>query len=245
MCPASSQQPSPGKALAFATTHWSVVVHARGDSPSAEQALGQLCSAYWYPLYAFVRRQGRAPHDAQDLTQEFFARLLEKQWLKDVERERGRFRSWLLAAMKHFLANEWDKRRAEKRGGAIAFVSIDETAESRFAHEAADPAAPEILYDRRWALTLLDHVLTRLREEYAAAGKLAQFDALKDTLTGDRTPYAEVATRLGSTEGAMKVAAHRLRERYRDLIRAEISETVAEPGEVEDELRHLPSTLSR
>lgn len=243
--PESAATP-PGSAREFHTTRWSVVLAAGGDASRAQPALTTLCRAYWYPLYAFVRRQGVAPHDAQDLTQEFFARLLEKEWLASVQRERGRFRSWLLAAMKHFLANEWDKSRAKKRGGGIAFVSIDEmSAESRYAHEPADTTTAETLYDRRWALTLLDRVLARLREEFVAAGKLAHFEALKGALTGDRTPYSEIATALGTTEGAVKVAVHRLRERYRDIIRAEIAETVSTPAEVEDEMRHLLAALSR
>jgi RNA polymerase sigma-70 factor (ECF subfamily) len=240
----ASEAPQPA-GRGFCTTHWSLVLAARGDTARAQPALAALCHAYWYPLYAFVRRQGVAPHDAQDLTQEFFARLLEKEWLNAVARERGRFRSWLLAALKHFLANEWDKSRAQKRGGGLAFVSIDDTsAESRYVHEPADHTTAETLYDRRWALTLLDRVLARLREEFVVAGKAAHFEALKGTLTGDRTPYAEIAATLGTSEGAVKVAVHRLRERYRDLIRAEIAETVGSPAEVEDELRHLLAALS-
>ena len=231
--------------MSFCSTHWSIVLAARGDSAPAQAALAQLCQSYWYPLYAFVRRQGVAPHDAQDLTQEFFARLIAKEWLDAVRRERGRFRSWLLAAMKHFLANEWDKSRARKRGGGVQFVSIDDaTAETRYAQEPADLATADRLYDRRWALTLLDRVLARLRKEMADAGKVVQFDALKFCLTGDKTAYAEVAVTLGMSEGAVKVAVHRLRERYRDFIRAEITETVATPAEVDDEMRHLLAALS-
>ena len=165
MPPSASDQPAGGR-REFATTHWSLVLAAGGDTRGAQPALAALCDAYWYPLYAFIRRQGLAPHDAQDLTQEFFARLIEKEWLGAVQRERGRFRSWLLAALKHFLANEWDKSRARKRGGGVQFVSIDDaTAESRYAQEPADLATADRLYDRRWALTLLDRVLARLREE--------------------------------------------------------------------------------
>ncbi len=230
----------------FATTRWSIVLAAKAGSTEADGgALAELCRAYWYPLYAFVRRQGHEPHDAQDLTQEFFARLLGKHWLDGVERSRGRFRSWLLAAMKHFLANEWDKSRARKRGSGQAPLSLDATdAESRYAHEPADYATADKLYDRRWALTLLDQVLALLRDEMAAAGKLAQFEALKFSLTGEKCAYTEVGSTLGMSEGAVKVAVHRLRERYRDLIRAEIAETVATPDEVDDELRHLLAALS-
>jgi RNA polymerase sigma factor (sigma-70 family) len=235
----------PLKARDFHTTHWSMVLAARGAATGAPAALAKLCEDYWYPLYAFIRRQGHAPHDAQDLTQEFFARLLEKGWLAGVERERGKFRSWLLASMKHFLANEWDKARALKRGGDSTFITFDDdSAEARYRREPADLATADLLYDRRWALTLLDRVLARLREEFVAAGKVAQFDALKGALTGEKTAYAGIATTLGMTEGAVKVAAHRLRERYRGLIRAEIAETVATPADVDDEMRHLLAALS-
>ena len=229
----------------FHTTRWSVVLSAQGDTTGAETALAKLCATYWYPLYAFVRRQGHGPHDAQDLTQEFFARLLAKGWLADVARERGKFRSWLLASAKHFLANEWDRAKAIKRGGRTTLVSFDDdSAEMRYRQEPADIASPEILFDRRWALTLLDQVLARLREEMVAADKLAHFDALKFCLTGEKTAHADVAAQLGMTEGAVKVAVHRLRERYRAVLRAEIAETVATPAEIDGELRHLLAALS-
>jgi RNA polymerase sigma-70 factor (ECF subfamily) len=214
-------------------------------STHAHAALARLCELYWYPLYAFVRRQGHAPHDAQDLTQEFFARLLEKGWLSAVRQQHGRFRSWLLASVKHFLANEWDWLKAEKRGGRAQIVSIDEvTAEGRYREEPADSETAERLFDRRWATTLLDRVLARLRAEFSADGKTAHFDALKETLTGDSRPYTEIAEELGMSEGAVKVAVHRLRERYRNLIRTEVAETVAAPGEVDAELRHLLNSLA-
>jgi RNA polymerase sigma-70 factor (ECF subfamily) len=229
----------------FHTTHWSVVLHARGDSTGAQRSLARLCEAYWYPLYAFARRQGHAPHDAQDLTQEFFARLLAKGWLDAVARERGKFRSWLLASMKHFLANEWDRAQAQKRGGRTTIVSFDDdSAEARYRREPADPVTADRLYDRGWALTLLDRVLARLREEAAQSGKLAQFDALKGALTGEKAPYAEIGATLGMSEGAVKVAVHRLRERYRALLRAEVADTVATATEIDDELRHLLAALS-
>ena len=229
----------------FHTTRWSMVLHARGDSAGAQASLAQLCGVYWYPLYAFVRRQGMSGHDAQDLTQEFFARLLAKGWLGDVERERGRFRSFLLAAMRHLLANEWDRSRAKKRGGGAAMLALDAmSAETRYRHEPADTQTAEKFFDRRWALTLLDQVLARLRGEMTAAGRLADFEALKFCLTGEKTAYAEVARTLGMTEGAVKVAVHRLRERYRALLRAEIAETVATAEEVDGEMRHLLAALS-
>ncbi|MBI3880403.1 MAG: sigma-70 family RNA polymerase sigma factor [Verrucomicrobia bacterium] len=249
----SSSNPAdsgPGSHGQFAETRWSMVLAARrgGDSSRAGDALAKLCQAYWYPLYAFVRRQGHAPHDAQDLTQEFFARLLEKNWLADVDRAKGRFRSFLLAALKHFLANEWDKSKALKRGGGIHnFISLDaESAESRYAMEPADAVTADKLYERRWALTLLDTTLARLRAEFVADGKAKQFDELKFTLTGGRgeTPYSELAAKFGMSEGAVKVSVHRLRQRYREVLRAQIAETVATAAEVEEELRHLFAALS-
>jgi len=233
---------APG-AREFLTTRWSVVLAAKGESASAQAALAKLCHAYWYPLYAYVRRRGESAHDAQDLTQEFFSRLLARGWLGGVEREGGRFRSWLLAALKHFLVNEWDKRRAQKRGGGAVLLSIGElSAEERLRHEPADVSAEKI-YERRWAWTLLDQVLERLRAEMAGAGKLALFEALRFSLTGEKSPHAEVAERLAMSEGAVKVAVHRLRARYGALLRAEIAETVASPDEVEDELRALLAAL--
>ena len=234
----------PPGARDFHTTRWSMVLRAGGDSAGAHESLEKLCGAYWYPLYAFVRRQGHGAHDAQDLTQVFFARLLVKGWLDGVARERGRFRTWLLAALEHFLINEWHRARAQKRGGGAAPVSLDDAAEARYLREPADPMTAEKLFDRRWALTLLDRVLARLGGELADAGKAAQFEALKFCLGGEKHAYAEVALALGMSEGAVKVAAHRLRERYRALIRAEIAETVATAEEVDGELRDLFAALS-
>jgi RNA polymerase sigma-70 factor (ECF subfamily) len=244
--PSHTQRAGAGR---FEATRWSIVLAAKNakdnDTTRGHDALGKLCAAYWYPLYAFVRREGKSPHDAQDLTQGFFALLLEKNWLDGVEQSRGRFRSWLLAAMKHFLANEWDKSRAQKRGGGQMLIPLDASdAESRYAHEPADLATADKLFDRRWALTLLDQVLVRLRAEFSSAGKAKHFDALKGALTGNKTPYAEIAAQLAMSEGGVKVAVHRLRERYRDVIRAEIAETVETPAEVDDELRHLLAALS-
>jgi RNA polymerase sigma-70 factor (ECF subfamily) len=243
MSPAHS---TPPEAHLFATTRWSVVLRAGAGSAAADDALAKLCRAYWYPLYAFVRRQGHGPHDAQDLTQGFFARLLEKKDLAAVDRSKGKFRSFLLAAMKHYLANEWDRAHAQKRGGGLALISIDDAeAEGRYAHEAAEQRTPEQLFDRRWALTLLDQVLARLEDEMACAGKRAIFDALKFALTGaSAAPYEEIARHLGTTEGALKVAIHRLRDRYRTLLREEIAETVGSAAEVDEELRHLFAALS-
>ncbi|HEV7406387.1 MAG TPA: ECF-type sigma factor [Chthoniobacteraceae bacterium] len=237
---------TPREGHVFATTRWSVVLGARDGSPAGDDALAKLCRTYWYPLYAFVRRQGHGAHDAQDLTQGFFARLLEKKDLAAVDRSKGKFRSFLLASMKHFLANEWDRARAQKRGGGLALISIDDAeAEGRYAHEAAEQSTAEQLFDRRWALTLLDQVLARLEAEMAAAGKRATFDALKFSLTGGQAAaYEEIAHRLGTTEGALKVAIHRLRDRYRTLLREEIADTVGSAADVDEELRHLFSALS-
>jgi len=232
----------------FALTHWSVVVAAgRSDSTHARTALEKLCRTYWPPIYAFVRRQGHSPHDAQDLTQEFFARLLEKKSLADVDRAKGRFRSFLLASLKHFLANEWDKAKAQKRGGGQVLIPIDaQSAETSIGIDPADGTTAEGIFERRWAVTLLELVLHRLREEYARNGRTELFEQLKVTLTeaSRSVTYSEIATRLSMTEGAVKVAVHRLRQRYRELLRAEIAETVASPGEVEEEIRALFSALA-
>jgi RNA polymerase sigma-70 factor (ECF subfamily) len=245
--PSSSAGPSSGPA-AFVTTHWSVVMAAgRADTSRARDALARLCQTYWHPLYAYVRRLGKSPHDAQDLTQEFFARLLAKNYLAGADESRGRFRSFLLASFKHFLANEWEKACAQKRGGGQIPIPIDPAAAETGCHfEPADPATAEKIFERRWALTLLDQVLRRLRNEYVATGREKLFEQLKPTLTeASRTVrYAEIATRLGTTEGAVKVAVHRMRQQYRQVLRAEIAETVAGPAEVEDELRNLFAALA-
>ena len=232
--------PGPGS---FATTHWSLVVAAgRRSSPAAAAALGDLCQRYWYPLYVYVRRRVADVNEARDLTQEFFARLLEKNTLALADRERGRFRSFLLTALKHFLINEWEKTRAQKRGGGRKALALDfETKEQQIALEPAHTWTPERLYERQWALTLLDQVLGQLRREYHAAGKSKLFEQLKGFLVGDSatSSHAAAAERLGMTEGAVKVAAHRLRKRYRELLRQEVAQTVAGDNEVEEEIRAL------
>lgn len=242
---ATGHEPAPRPA--FVTTHWSVVLSAREqDSPRNREALEILCRTYWFPLYAFVRRQGRSPHDAQDLTQEFFARLLEKEYLKSVAQEKGRFRTFLLVALKRFLANEWDRQRAQKRGGGAAIVSIDqELAESRFAAEPVHQLQPDLLFDRQWALTLLERTMTRLHDEYSSTGRAKLFELLRGCLAKDESalPYAQIASRLNLTEAAVKMAVQRLRARYREILRAEIADTVASPDEVEEEIRHLFSTF--
>jgi RNA polymerase sigma factor (sigma-70 family) len=241
--PDETASSTPPGANYFLTTHWSVVL-AAGGSPDtrAGEALAALCQTYWYPLYAYVRRQGHNPPEAQDLTQEFFARLLAKNYLADVRREKGKFRAYLLAAMNHFLANDWDRKRRQKRGGGQVPVSLNiQAAESRYRLEPADTLTAERIFERRWALTLLETVLRRLKQSYEAVGKEALFARLEFCLTGERAdlPYAELAARLKMTEGAVKVAIHRLRRRYRELLRAEIAQTVATPEEVDEEIRHL------
>jgi len=232
----------------FALTHWSVVLAAgRGDSTHARSALEKLCRTYWQPIYAFVRRQGHSPHDAQDLTQEFFVRLLENKSLADVDRAKGRFRSFLLASLKHFLANEWDKARAQKRGGGQFLIPIDpQSAETACGIDPADETTADKSFDRRWALAVLDHALQRLRQEHVREGKQDLFEQLKVTLTeaSRSVRYAEIAAQLEMSEGAVKVAVHRLRQRYRELLRAEIADTVATLGEVEEEIRALFSALA-
>jgi RNA polymerase sigma factor (sigma-70 family) len=237
-----------GVGSGFPTTHWSVVLSAGGGTlPNAQAALERLCRAYWYPLYAYVRRQGRSVEEAQDLTQEFFARLLQKEYLRHPDPARGRFRSFLLTGLKRFLVNDWEKGRAAKRGDGQRVISWDQReTESRFLAEPADQSTPEKAFEKRWAMTVLEHVLERLRGEFAASGKAERFDRLKVLLWGEKgsPPYAGIAAELGLTESALKVAVHRLRERYRELLRAEVAHTVARPEEVDDELRHLIAVIS-
>ncbi|MBL7223694.1 MAG: sigma-70 family RNA polymerase sigma factor [Candidatus Brocadiae bacterium] len=231
----------------FATTHWSIVVAARGErTTAARQALATLCEAYWYPLYAYVRRRGYAAADAQDLTQAFFAALLEKQYLRTADRERGRLRSFLLTALKRFVSKQWARAHTLKRGGAHSPVPLDpRSGETRYALEPSHDWTPERLYERRWALTLLEQVMARLRRKYADDGKAELFDHLKAFLTGQSgaPSYRQVACDLDTTEGAVKVAVHRLRRRYRELLRSEIAHTVADPQDAEDELRLLLAAL--
>jgi RNA polymerase sigma-70 factor (ECF subfamily) len=231
---------------AFVTTHWSVVLTAgRNDTDRARNALAKLCQTYWFPIYAFVRRKGFSPHDAQDLTQEFFARLLEHNWLAVADPARGRFRSFLLGMLTHFLANEWRRNHAQKRGGGALFVPLD-TAETRYGNLPAVNVTPEQHFERRWAVTLLGVVLQRLGAEFERENKPEMFALLKPCLVGDRDsqPYAVLARKLGTSEGAVKVTVHRLRKRYRQLLRDEVAQTVATPDEVEAEVQHLIAVLA-
>jgi DNA-directed RNA polymerase specialized sigma24 family protein len=233
----------------FATTHWSVVLNAgKNVEPAASAALEKLCRAYWYPLYYYVRRQGHMPHDAQDLTQEFFARLLEKNFLESVRPDKGKFRSFLLAALKHFLANHRERTNAAKRGGGMILISLDEeTAENLYSREPSASASPETAFEKRWAITLLDRAFTQVRQEYADGGKGQLFEGLKLFLEegAGHGEYAAVAAELGLTPNGAAVAVHRLRQRYRELVRVEVAHTLARPEELEDEMRHLFATLAR
>jgi RNA polymerase sigma factor (sigma-70 family) len=238
----------PSDAAGFDATRWTLVLAAaRGNvTPHAGEAMAELCRIYWYPLYAYVRRRGHETHEAEDLTQEFFLRLLAKNYLATVDREKGKFRSFLLASLKHFLANEWDRTQTQKRGGGQTILPISTLdAENRYRSEPWHDLTPERLFERRWALTVLDQVLARLQAEHAAGGKQALFERLKAFLVGGRElgGYAEAAAELGMTEGAVKTAAHRMRRRYRELLREEIAQTVAGPEEIDGEIEYLLSCL--
>jgi RNA polymerase sigma factor (sigma-70 family) len=242
----AAKQSTNGDAMAFTTTHWSVVLEAQGDSPAAQKALEILCRTYWRPLYGFARRQGLTREEAQDLIQEFFARLLEHRNLEMVRREKGRLRSYLLVSLKRFLASERHRAGGVKRYESGPHIGLDELRESEVAEfELAETLSADRLYERRWALAVLDQVLTRLESEYRVAKNELLFDRLKEFLVGEqeRPLQAEIGAKLGMTENAVKQAFHRFRQRYRLLLREEIAHTVAQPGDVEDELRHLLSVL--
>jgi len=212
---------------------------------AAQRAMGELARTYWFPLYAYLRRKGISPSQTEDLVQGFFARLLEKDALAGMDRSKGKFRSFLLASLKNFLANEWDKSRAVKRGGGQEILALDALdAEARYAAEPVDEMTPERVFERRWALAVLEQVLRRLRDEYAGRGQGGVFSALEHVLVGgQKASYGQVAERLGMGEGAVKVAGHRLRRRYRELLREEIAQTVSEPGLVDEEIRQLLESL--
>jgi RNA polymerase sigma-70 factor (ECF subfamily) len=233
---------------AFTTTHWSVVLHAgKDDSPRAAEAMAQLCLTYWYPLYAYLRRRGHGEHDAQDLTQGFFAQVLESGWIQKANPEKGRFRSFILASLNYFVADARDHAGAGKRGGGHQLFSLDaETAENRYRLEPVDELSPEKIFERRWATTLLDQVLARLAQEFTESGKGELFERLQPVLvegTGSTT-YAELGRESGMSEEAVKKTVQRMRLRYHRLFREAVAETVVTPEEVEDELRYLCAVLS-
>jgi len=231
----------------FTTTQWSVVVNCGSDdAASSVAALEKLCCTYWYPLYAYVRRLGHPVEEAKDLTQEFFARLIQKHWVAEADRNKGRFRTFLLTALNHFLANEWRRAQAAKRGGGRAVVSLDATAEARYLQEAAPEVTPERVYERRWALNLFDQALRRLRHEYEVAGKARHFDSLKRFLSVQASDgeYDRIASELDMSTGAVAAAVHRLRQHYRTLVRAEVAQTVESREDLEDEMRWLLDAVS-
>jgi RNA polymerase sigma-70 factor (ECF subfamily) len=232
----------------FPTTHWSVVLAAGHASDAvAAEALETLCRTYWYPLYCFVRRQGLSPADAEDSTQSFVAHLLERRALENVSQEKGRLRSFLLASLKYFLADEWDKAHAQKRGGGCDIVSLNDLgAQERYQRECSDGLTAEQLYERRWAMAVLDAAFVRLRDEFAAAGKAALYEELRGLQddVADAAPYALVAARLGVPLGTLKSHVHRFRQRYRELLCEEVGHTVATPGQIAEEVRHLIAVVS-
>jgi RNA polymerase sigma-70 factor (ECF subfamily) len=235
-------------AAIFPTTHWSVVLAARQSADArASEALGELCRIYWHPLYAYVRREGYTSADAQDLTQEFFARLLKKNFLTQVERQKGKFRSFLLADLRHFLADQRDRTRALKRGGGAICRSLDaQTSGERYSLEPVDLMDAEKIYERHWVVTLLERALLRIRDESNAAGKAMVFEHLRSFLAGERdVTCGEAASELGLSESAMKSALHRLRQRYREVVREEVARTVADPSEIDAEIRYLIGVISR
>src|SRR5437899_1495798 len=239
---------TPGQhgSVAFTTTHWSVVLEAQGESPAAQEALEKLCRTYWRPIYAFLRRQGFGPEDAEDITQGFFAQLLERRKFSALRKEKGRLRSFLLGALKYFLADEQRRAMAIKRGKGQRLIPLEDSrVDDRIEREPADPVTAEMIYERRWALTVLAQVLERLKNEYRTAGNAALFDSLKELLPDepDSSSQVEIAARLGMTENALRQAFYRFRQRYQLLLREEIANTVATPGDIEDELRHLIAVL--
>ena len=241
-----SATPGQHGGVAFTTTHWSVVLEAQSESPAAQEALEKLCRTYWRPIYAFLRRQGVSPHEAEDITQGFFAQLLERRSLDAVRKEKGRLRSYLLGALKYFVADEQRRAMAVKRGKGQRLIPLEELrAENRVEMEPADPVTAEMIYERRWALTVLERVLSRLKDEYRAAGNSALFDSLKELLPDEpgSPSQAQIAAKLSMTENALRQAFYRFRQRYQALLREEIAHTVATPGDIEDELRHLITVL--
>ena len=246
---ANSDPTAGGQRTWFTTTHWSVILDAQDtSSPVATSALETLCRTYWYPLYAYIRRQGEDEESAKDLTQAFFARLLERNYLAQVQRDKGKFRSFLLAALKHFLSDERDRARAQRRGGGRTLVSLDDsTGEEKYRLEPADTFDAEKLFERRWALTLLEQARQRLEQEYRERGKSTLYQRLKvfESGDGEGPRYAEIGAELGLTEGGVKCAVSRLRQRYRELVWEAVANTVANPEDVDAEIRYLISVISR
>ena len=238
----------PATAMGFHTTHWTVVLAAQdGDGTAASQALAELCSAYWYPLYAFVRRQGSNPHEAEDLTQEFFRRFLERRALENVRPEAGKFRSFLLACLKNFLANERLRAQTQRRGGGRQIIPLHtDDAETRYSLEPADNRTPEAIFERRWAFTVLERAMAQLRREYSSEEKRALFESLEGFLPGGKEGLSrvELAAKRGVSVGAIDVAVHRLRQRFGALLREQVARTVSSEVEVEEEIRYLISVLS-
>jgi RNA polymerase sigma-70 factor (ECF subfamily) len=234
---------------AFMTTRWSVVVRAGvGDTGVGHVAFSELCSAYWTPLYAYIRRLGKSPHDAEDLTQAFFMQLLQKQWIAGADQAKGRFRTFLLVALKRFLANEWDRQHALKRGGFNSMIPMDQAlAESHYDEDLAHREQPDKVYEKQWAMALLERVMARLQAEYAETDRSVFFDALRGSLAKETSvpTYVEIGERLGLTEAAVKMAVSRLRARYRELLRDDIAQTVDSPADIEDEIAHLFSVFSQ
>ena len=232
----------------FNTTRWTMVLAAsQRRTPESDAALESLCAAYWYPLYAYVRRRGHTREDAEDLTQSFFAAFLERNDLDGLNAERGKFRAFLLASLKHFLVNEWDKAQRLKRGGALTHLPLDwQTADEKYQSSVASEASPDIAYDREWALALLNKVIARLQDEQRTTGSITQFETLKIFLTAGKgaMPYADAAQKLGMDERAVRVAVHRLRKRYRLLLRDEIAQTLDDPAQVDEEMRALFGAFS-
>jgi RNA polymerase sigma-70 factor (ECF subfamily) len=233
--------------MGFQTTHWTMVLSAQEQHGTvAREALAKLCTTYWYPLYAFIRRQGSSPHEAEDLTQEFFHRFLERNALGTVGREAGKFRSFLLACLKNFLANERERAQAQRRGGGHAVISLDgDEAETRYSLEPADHRTPEVVFERRWAFAVLERTMIELRREYAGGGKSDLFESLEGFLPNGQGNYtrAELATKRGVSAGAIDVAIHRLRQRFGALLREQVAQTVSSEEEIEEEIRHLISVM--
>ena len=244
----STNHDPPNRRDCFVTTRWTQVLSAgRKSSLHSDRALAELCQTYWYPLYAYVRRQGRTKEDAEDLTQAFFERFLARNYLEGLAAERGRFRAFLLASLKHFLANEWDRSQRQKRGGGAEHLSLDwQGADDRYHLDPPDHVTPDRVYDRAWALALLERVVERLRDECGREGRAQLFEQARGFLMVGQAaiPYAEAARALGWEEGAVRVAVHRLRKRYRELLRDEIGQTLCDPGQVEEEMGALLAALS-